>query len=220
MPIRSTAFLVSLALALGACANKDEKDEEGSGCTPTTCPFDYSSFDGTGPEVSLKNDLLADKPPTGGSTKLGIFRRACNFASDCHGREAGEAGLYLGPPSTNTSSQNIAISPEDITDMLEGGQPITLLDGGMSDPVPRGIINVPSKTLPSMVLVKPGDPANSFLMRKVDSCFEGLSGCTPQATETESGHPCGDRMPQGSKTLCEDERNMIRRWIAQGAKNN
>jgi hypothetical protein len=67
----------------------------------------------------------------------------------------------------------------------------------------------------------PGDPANSFLMRKVDGCFEGLeASCTVQSTESESGHPCGDRMPHSSKTLCEDERDMIRRWIAQGAKNN
>ena len=77
-----------------------------------------------------------------------------------------------------------------------------------------------SRTNPAMQIVKPGDPANSFLMRKVDGWFTDIMGmCTPLEQDLPS--PCGDLMPaSGSEPLCDDERDLIRRWIAQGAKNN
>ena len=48
-----------------------------------------------------------------------------------------------------------------------------------------------------MMRVKPGDPENSFLMRKIDGCFEGLRGCMVQSGAI-STNPCGDRMPRSA----------------------
>jgi hypothetical protein len=217
MSIRSSVILGFALFALGGCESEEDPPAE-SACGATTCPFDYSRFDGTTPEVSLRRDLLADLPGTGGSTKLGLIRRACNFG-DCHGLEQGEAGLYLGPPQRRQSDNTpIAIEEADFVKILTGGAPRTLPDGGLGDPVPRGIIRVRSKTNPDMDLVVPGDPANSFLMHKIDGCFEGMeSVCEVQSTDTDCNNPCGDRMPASSDAMRAEERDMIRRWIAQGA---
>lgn len=61
--------------------------------------------------------------------------------------------------------------------------------------------------------VVPGDPGKSFLMRKVDG-----DQCT-LAAACEKGS-CGDTMPLGNPLLPVAERDVIRRWIAQGAKDD
>jgi hypothetical protein len=55
-------------------------------------------------------------------------------------------------------------------------------------------------------------------MHKVDGCLDGLAGCMAQSTETITGHPCGDPMPRQSNLLPASERDIIRRWIKQGAQ--
>ena len=67
--------------------------------------------------------------------------------------------------------------------------------------------------LQTMELVKAGDPRQSFLMRKVDG-----SQCTLDAQCT--GGTCGDSMPRQEEQLPLEDRDKIRRWIAQGAKND
>ena len=52
-------------------------------------------------------------------------------------------------------------------------------------------------------LVVPGDPSTSLFYLKM--------GATP---------PCGDRMPQGSTPLTDVQLEMVRSWIAAGAKND
>jgi hypothetical protein len=210
-----------IALRLVACSGTEESDGDEVSCAAASCPFDYGTWDRSGAEVSLRRDLLSDAPAGDGDPPLGILRRACNFTSDCHGREAGAAKLYLGPPGTKSSGEPLALTEEDVREVLRGGQPITLLDGGQSEPVPRGLIDVMAKTAPGMPIVKPFEPENSFLMRKIDGCFEDLAAtCESQSDDNASGHPCGDRMPAASKTLCAEELDTIRRWIAQGAKDN
>lgn len=68
----------------------------------------------------------------------------------------------------------------------------------------------PSKTLPSMPLVTPSDPAASFLLRKLDDDLCALPACANEA--------CGKSMPAGNPLLPEATRDAIRRWIAQGAR--
>jgi hypothetical protein len=76
-----------------------------------------------------------------------------------------------------------------------------------------GLVNVPSKKLPSMVYVKPGDPNNSFLMKKLDGSHCALDKqCV--------GGTCGDQMPNKETQMTVEERDKVRRWIAQGAKND
>jgi hypothetical protein len=74
-------------------------------------------------------------------------------------------------------------------------------------------VNKPSVKLPSMLEVKPGDPKNSFLMRKLDG-----DHCVLDAQC--QGSTCGDSMPNKEEQLSVDERDRVRRWIAQGAKND
>jgi hypothetical protein len=72
------------------------------------------------------------------------------------------------------------------------------------------IVSVTSTEYPSMVRVKPGDTANSYLLHRIDNDACTLSGCTSTA--------CAELMPQGnSTTLPEAQLLTIRGWIAQGA---
>ncbi|PTL77396.1 hypothetical protein [Vitiosangium sp. GDMCC 1.1324] len=61
---------------------------------------------------------------------------------------------------------------------------------------------------PSLPLVDPGNPSGSFLLRKVTGDFSGLS-CGPNA--------CGERMPQRSTPLPQEDIDLLERWIQQGA---
>jgi hypothetical protein len=79
--------------------------------------------------------------------------------------------------------------------------------------VHASIVGRRSSKLQTMDLVKPGDPRESFLMRKLDG-----SHCVLDKQCT--GGTCGDSMPRREETLPIEERDTIRRWIAQGAKND
>jgi hypothetical protein len=128
-----------------------------------------------------------------------LLRRSCGLSSVCHGSPTtSKADLYLGPKKSDTS---------------------TVIDTALYQMIIGGLSNVPSKTAPAISLVKPSDPSQSFLMLKMDGCHNAAGlACTPQPN-AKSGTPCGDRMPQGGG-LCAEDRDVIRRWIAQGAKND
>jgi hypothetical protein len=68
-------------------------------------------------------------------------------------------------------------------------------------------------TLQTMDYVKPGDPHESFLMRKIDG-----SQCVLDAQCTDK--TCGQSMPRDEDVMPIETRDTIRRWIAQGAQNN
>lgn len=163
-------------------------DSSGDDGGSSSCPSQDCPFDYS--TVDLSSPAVSFQGEV-----MPIFQRACNFSS-CHGKEVGsKAELYLGP---NTS----------------GGDP----DAATRTAIIQGIVGQPSLTASSMNLVTASDPANSFLMVKMDGCqnARGLT-CDPQATDTE---PCGDSMPQRADLLCPDERDTVRRWIAQGAADN
>jgi hypothetical protein len=69
------------------------------------------------------------------------------------------------------------------------------------------IVNVASGELPSMNRVTPGDPETSYLVHKI------------QGTQATVGGS-GGRMPLGTGALPQSEIDVIRAWIADGAKNN
>ncbi|WP_437983990.1 hypothetical protein [Sorangium sp. So ce117] len=121
---------------------------------------------------------------------LPIFQRSCAFSSTCHGAEAGSAGFaYLGPPLIEqaTQAQIDAIVAQNV---------------GAASRAPSG-----------MARITAGDPANSFLMHKLDDTLScGDLECAPDG--------CGDPMPFGGDLLPSAERDAIRRWIQQGAKVN
>ncbi|MDB5217693.1 MAG: hypothetical protein JWO86_5620 [Myxococcaceae bacterium] len=68
-----------------------------------------------------------------------------------------------------------------------------------------------SHALPSMKYVVPGDVENSFVLRKLDGSLCGLDAqCV--------GGSCGTSMPEGNDLLPQASRDLVRKWIAQGAK--
>ena len=64
-------------------------------------------------------------------------------------------------------------------------------------------VNHPSVEMPSLMRIAPGDPANSYLYRKITG-----SGIT------------GDRMPQGQSPLTDAQIKLVRDWIRRGAPND
>jgi hypothetical protein len=79
--------------------------------------------------------------------------------------------------------------------------------------VHAAIVGVAGAELPSMPFVTPGKPRESYLMRKIDG-----SQCALDAQCT--GGSCQGSMPKNSDLLDPATRDIVRRWIAQGAKND
>ena len=69
-----------------------------------------------------------------------------------------------------------------------------------------------------LVIVKPGDPAKSFMMAKLDALPAGNVLCSTYACAADAS--CGVSMPSGGPQLEPDELTTIRDWIAQGANKN
>jgi len=133
------------ALLVGLTGCGDDEPTTPAGCV------DYSAVSGT---PSFADDVMP------------IFQTTCNFSS-CHGTNATspQEGLLLGPPSTDTATQ------EQIDD------------------VHAGIVGQ-AASQSSLSLVSTGDPAASYLMVKVD--YADISGgCATNGCS--SG--CGTQMP-------------------------
>src|SRR5689334_2358055 len=64
-------------------------------------------------------------------------------------------------------------------------------------------VNVPSVEMPSLMRIKPNDPANSYLYRKITG-----AGIT------------GDRMPRSLPPLSDAQIKLVRDWIRRGAPND
>lgn len=79
--------------------------------------------------------------------------------------------------------------------------------------VHMAIVGVRGDEQQTMAFVTPGNPRESYLMRKIDG-----SQCALDAMC--SGGSCQDSMPKNEGLLDVATRDVIRRWIAQGAKND
>jgi hypothetical protein len=66
------------------------------------------------------------------------------------------------------------------------------------------LVNVASLQMPAIDRIEPGEPDNSYLIRKI----EGAAGIT------------GVRMPFGGTPLDQATIDMIRQWVSEGAQNN
>jgi hypothetical protein len=149
-----------------------------------------SSGDGTGTTMESAKTCAPDTTPASALATpvvsfevdvAPIFAKSCAF-STCHGSHGvGNQGVFLGANGTD----GIAAVKKSLL--------------------------APSQELPSMNFVTPGDPENSFVMRKLDGSTCGLDAqCV--------GSSCGTSMPQGNDLLPQDQRDTVRRWISQGAK--
>ena len=139
----------------------------------------------TGPPDTGPTDLT--KPVTTfRANVMPLFNLSCGFSS-CHGAgKASKGGIFL------------------------GSQPAMGSDAAQ---VHMLIVGAKAGEIPTMPYVTAGDPANSFLMHKMDGDQSTLSSqCVPPG--------CQETMPQGNDPLPAAQRDVVRRWIAQGALDN
>jgi hypothetical protein len=112
-------------------------------------------------------------------------------------------GEPVDPTATFTRVQNEIFTPTcgsiNCHDAI-GRQSNQLLTAGNAY---GNTVNVPSVEMPSLVRVKPNDPANSYLYRKITG-----AGIT------------GDRMPQTLPPLSDAQIKLVRDWIRRGAPND
>lgn len=73
------------------------------------------------------------------------------------------------------------------------------------------IVNAPSQEAPTQIYVVPSDPSKSFLQHKIDGDVCSIKQCTTN---------CGIVMPKDAAQLTIASRDVIRRWISQGAVND
>ncbi len=99
------------------------------------------------------------------------------------------------------------------------GDPVHNPDAGQ---VLSGIVGQAAFEDPSMNIIKAGDPDNSYLMHKLDydQCQFSTACNGPNLKQNPMQINCGSGMPYQSGILDQGTRDNIRRWIAQGAKNN
>jgi hypothetical protein len=126
------------------------------------------------------------------SDVLPIFERSCNFGA-CHGSSAErpQEDLWLGPHET--SMEATAAERSAIID---------------------GLVGVRAH-LADMAHVVPGEPAQSFLLAKLE--YTDFSACE---TNGCAKLRCGGRMPRADPPLTEDELALIRTWIRDGARDD
>lgn len=115
----------------------------------------------------------------------------------------GDGGDPIDQSATFTRVQNEIFTPTCATigchDPL-GQQSNQVLSAGRAY---ASIVNVPSVETPSLMRIKPLDPANSYLYRKITG-----AGIT------------GDRMPQNKPPLNDAQIKLVRDWIRRGAPND
>jgi hypothetical protein len=123
---------------------------------------------------------------------LPIFRSSCGVSSSCHGAATPPSAPqhFLGPPISGGT-----VTAAEVKAIL------------------GGIVNQPAVEEEDMDVIKAGDPQHSYLLQKVD----GL-GCP--TLQCAAAGECGAPMPLGGTPLSENARDMIRRWVAQGAMND
>ncbi|MEO7328766.1 MAG: hypothetical protein ABI193_09330 [Minicystis sp.] len=183
--------LASLSLALSG----------GAVASLTACGGSGGS--GTGGSGGAEAPLCFDYTGYDGTTPattfvadvLPIFRLSCGLSASCHGTESGHPDdqHFLGPKTkdpTPTALQIQAIFDQNV--------------------------GVSSLANPDMKIIDPGHPETSFLMFKLD----GVQ-CDALTCATKAKNACKDLMPLGNtKPMDAAKRDIIRRWIKQGAMND
>jgi hypothetical protein len=116
---------------------------------------------------------------------------------------AGGPGDPIDPSATFTRVQNEVFTPTCAVigchDPL-GQQSQMVLSASRSY---AQTVNVSSVEMPSVMRIRPNDPDNSYLYRKIIGV-----------------NITGDRMPQGQPPLSEAQIKLVRDWIRRGAPND
>ena len=106
--------------------------------------------------------------------------------------------VVVGLQPTLASIQENIFTPACTVCHVGAGAPQGLqLDDGNSFAM---LVNIPSNQVPSLLRVEPGDPDNSYLIQKL-----------------EGTQAVGGRMPQGGPFLEQQDIDVVRQWIIDGA---
>ncbi len=131
------------------------------------------------------------------------------------------AGTYTATVTVSDGKGGQAQASRQVTVQASGGYTLSQLQADIFTPRCSGChpptqsldlspgqtygstVNVPSSQMPSLMRVKPGDPDNSYLYRKIRGV--GISGA---------------RMPPGGPYLSQSDIDKVKGWIEAGAPNN
>jgi hypothetical protein len=157
------------------------------------CPFTHKTETDPPAEDPCFDYATFDKSEAATFTAdvLPIFRKSCGLNTSCHGTQSGLPGQpYLGPA-------------------LSAGATVP---SAQIDAIFAQNVNVFAKKAPTMRLIEPSSPETSFLMHKIDGTF--------MCEDVKCEGDCGALMPKDAAALSSEERDIVRRWIAQGAKKD
>jgi len=153
---------------------------------------------------------------------------ACGTPPPSWAPDAGDCALYEVPTGTNLAAPTVSFKT-DVMPVLTAHCSSSICHG-ISDGAKGNLflgaelqkgadaatvytnLTATSEQYPAMPYVKPSDLANSYLMHKLDADQCMLS------TKCVNGD-CQHAMPFDGM-LAVETRDIVRRWIAQGAKNN
>ncbi|MBK9259624.1 MAG: hypothetical protein IPM54_07260 [Polyangiaceae bacterium] len=121
---------------------------------------------------------------------LPILRQSCSASTACHGDESPPKGQPYLGPDAMAGSA----STMQIAKIFEQN------------------VDVFSSKATTMKIVDRFSPQTSFLMHKID----GTLTCADVKCDVD----CGVAMPKDAAILPQAQRDIVRRWIAQGAINN
>ena len=187
----------ALMIAIGGCSDNVTSGGETTTSTSSTGEATSSSSSngsgGSAPSGCFDYTAFDGMSPkvTFSKDVLPIFRNSCGFSS-CHGNASPteSARHYYGPGNSEPTPDMT-----QITAIFEQS------------------VGKPAVEEPSLSLIEPGKPDKSFLLYKLDGASCASLPCAAKKT-------CGASMPQSNPLLAEEKRDTIRRWIAQGAKND
>jgi hypothetical protein len=168
----------------------------GAACSTSSTPTTAVADAGNADCAAFESDADLTTPAVSFATDvLPIFQNNCGASLSCHVKDGAEAPVL-----------SVLRSP----------------DGGIGEldaaGVVQSLVGIPSLEDPGMDLVTANDPANSFMMHKLDGDECTLvAGCARTLTTYSN---CGIPMPFAEDSLEAGTRDTVRRWIAQGANSN
>ncbi|MCU1347370.1 MAG: hypothetical protein JWO56_400 [Acidobacteria bacterium] len=132
-----------------------------------------------------------------------LFLAGCGKLAELPTSPGSGGGEPIDPTATFTRVQNEIFTPTCAS--LGCHDPLGQQEGQILTPgrAYGDTVNVTSHQNPALKRIAPGDPANSYLYRKITGV--GITG---------------DRMPQGSPVLSEAQIKLVRDWIRRGAPND
>lgn len=130
---------------------------------------------------------------------------------------------YTPPPGFDATTPKVQFA-RDVMPVFERSCAFSSCHGQMNNPngvylgssskdVYASLVGQKSPELPTMHVVTAGDPNESYLMRKMDG-----SQCVFEGKCTDGS--CQDSMPKDESVLDTATRDIVRRWILQGAQND